>query len=98
MTQFISGSVYVVGFITVLLLAVAAFLSIVEWFQRRVVIPWQDQQQGIGQHAVRDRLMRDANWFSEDPATYNLIGALARDSGDISHIRDIWRGQRKAQS
>jgi hypothetical protein len=97
MTQFVSGSVYVVGFVAVLLLAVAVFLWLIEWFQRRVVIPWQDQQRGIGQHDVRDRLMRDANWFSEDPATYNLIVALAQDSSDVSRTHDIWREQRKAQ-
>lgn len=97
MASFISGSVYVVGFVAVLLLAVAVFFWLVEGFQRRVIIPWQNQQQGIGQRDVRDRLLRDADWFSEDPATYHLIVALARDSSDISRTRDIWRGQRKAQ-
>lgn len=94
MATFIAGSVYVLGFVGVLVLSVGALAWFGEWFDRRVIQPWKAEQQGIGQREARDRLLSNSWWFSEDKATFDLLVALARDGQNIDQIRDTWRKAR----
>lgn len=94
MATFIAGSVYVLGFVAALVLAVGVLMWFWEWFDRRVIQRWKVEQQGIGQRLVRDRLLRNAWWFSEDKATMDLLVALATDGQNIDQIRDVWRKAR----
>jgi hypothetical protein len=47
-----------------------------------------------GREFERYRLMSDSWWFSESPATTNLLQDLARDGASVYAVRERWRKAR----
>lgn len=91
MADFMKAGVWILGFTVALLIFFGMFLWVIHEANRRIVRPWWARAVTEGQNSLRDRLLRDAYWFNEDPATMHLIMRLARDAQDISATRETWR-------
>lgn len=87
----------IAGITFIILLSMALAMFLCGWF-----IEWLDDFRRDTKHRRGwddrgDRLAQDAHWFSEDPATYELLRDLsdnAEYTKTINQIRDEWRDRR----
>lgn len=94
---FATGVLLVLGASVVLLLLVALGCWVVEATFRRVIDPWAVRVAQGEHNRFRDRILRDAWWFSEDAPTMQLLQDVADGRYDVSEIRERWRSLRVAQ-
>ena len=92
--MFVAGGVYLLGIAAALLVMAALFGGVLDFVHHRVLWPWRAAMMSDGQRQVRERLMQQSWWFSEDEATMEMLQDIARDAQDISHVRDKWRAAR----
>lgn len=67
-----------------------------EAFDRRVMHPWRTRIEQAWHDHLMQRRLSDSWWFSEDPATMNLLVNMARGL-DVSEARERWRAERAAK-
>ncbi len=88
---FMNAGVWILGYVAALLILLGLCWWVLHEANERIIRPWWARAVAEGQRGVRERLLRDASWFSEDPATFHLIIRLANDAQDISAICETWR-------
>lgn len=91
MADFMNAGVWILGYVAALLILLGLCSWVLHEANERIIRPWWARAVAEGQRDVRERLLRDSNWFSEDVATMNLVKRLALDHQDISAAREAWR-------
>lgn len=94
---FATGVLLVLGAAVVLLMLVALGCWVVEATFRRVIDPWAVRVAQAEHDRFRDRIRRDAWWFSEDAPTMQLLNDIADGRHDVSEARERWRSMRTSQ-
>lgn len=94
MATVLGSSLIVIGAVVVVLILLALCAVVLDWFHRRVVIPWVVRVEQAEHDRLRVRLRYDAWWFSEDTPTMALLNEMASPCYDVAHARENWRKAR----